>query len=160
MRGLPYVDIDYCRFSDWGYQKPTRFWGSECLGELPHVKCKGRSCKNVVRTENGFHHKERLGGNDMHFNTVQKGRIPSRVVDYLIREGEYAPSLVPKARLLGRRKGYKFDPDLRLYFYQHLGLERSRVILDVFASPKDAQEELFLTEQNSACFYNCFYNCG
>ena len=26
---LPYVDVDYCRFEDCGYQKPTRFFGSE-----------------------------------------------------------------------------------------------------------------------------------
>jgi hypothetical protein len=22
-----YVDVDYCQFCDWGYQKPTRVWG-------------------------------------------------------------------------------------------------------------------------------------
>ena len=29
MAGIPYVDVDYCQFSDWGYQKPTD----------PHLKC-------------------------------------------------------------------------------------------------------------------------
>jgi len=72
LSGYPYVDIDYCRFSDWGYQKPTRFWGSPNLGELPHVRCRGWNCKNVVRTPQGFQHKERLGGNQMHFNSSQK----------------------------------------------------------------------------------------
>ena len=33
MAALPYVDADYCQYSDWGYQKPTRFWGSEDLQE-------------------------------------------------------------------------------------------------------------------------------
>ena len=27
MADVPYVDLDYCQFSTWGYQKPTRFWG-------------------------------------------------------------------------------------------------------------------------------------
>ena len=27
MEGIPYVDVDYCQFSLWGYQKPTRIWG-------------------------------------------------------------------------------------------------------------------------------------
>ena len=31
MHGIPYVDVDYCQFTDWGYQKPTRIWGG------PHV---------------------------------------------------------------------------------------------------------------------------
>jgi site-specific DNA-cytosine methylase len=32
MEGIPYVDVDYCQFTDWGYQKPTRIWGSPlCL---------------------------------------------------------------------------------------------------------------------------------
>ena len=43
VNGLPFVDIDYCQFSDWGYQKPTRFWGSANLGELAHVKCPGKN---------------------------------------------------------------------------------------------------------------------
>ena len=31
MRDIPYIDVDYCQFSDWGYQKPTRIWGSPML---------------------------------------------------------------------------------------------------------------------------------
>ena len=38
MMNIPFVDIDYCQFSDWGYQKPTRFWGSPNLGRLAHKK--------------------------------------------------------------------------------------------------------------------------
>ena len=26
MKGIPYYDVDYCRYSDWGYQKRTRIW--------------------------------------------------------------------------------------------------------------------------------------
>ena len=104
MRDIPFVDIDYCQFSDWGYQKPTRFWGSPNLGELKHRKCPGRACKYVVEMEGGFHHKERLGGDSIHFNSTLKGRIPPKVVDYLIRDGEYAPSLVPKSKLIVQQK--------------------------------------------------------
>jgi hypothetical protein len=154
MRNLPFVDIDYCQFSDWGYQKPTRFWGSSNLGALPHVKCPGQSCKNIVQGETGFHHRERLGGNDMHFSTTQKGRIPPLVVDYLLREGEYAPCNFPKSRFHGREKGYKVDPKIRRKMFLKLGVERAFVHIDLFASEKDAQEKLFLTEHNSAWRYN------
>ena len=27
MKNIPYVDVDYCQFSDWGYKKITRIWG-------------------------------------------------------------------------------------------------------------------------------------
>ena len=39
MKGLAYVGVDYCCFSDWGYQKPTRIWGSEGLGRLKNIVC-------------------------------------------------------------------------------------------------------------------------
>ena len=27
MEGIPFIDVDYCQFSDWGYCKPNRVWG-------------------------------------------------------------------------------------------------------------------------------------
>ena len=39
MEGLPWVDLDYCSYSDWGYRKRTRLWtnsglvGKLCLGK-------------------------------------------------------------------------------------------------------------------------------
>jgi len=47
VRGLPYVDIDYCQFSDWGYQKPTRFWGSPELAHLTNRKFDDLTCENL-----------------------------------------------------------------------------------------------------------------
>ena len=44
MSDLPFVDVDYCQFSDWGYQKPTRIWGSSYLGKLQPRRCDWRSC--------------------------------------------------------------------------------------------------------------------
>ena len=43
---LPYTDVDYCRYSDWGYKKRTRIWnnsgfqGKLCLGfgKCPHME--------------------------------------------------------------------------------------------------------------------------
>jgi hypothetical protein len=38
MLNLPYTDVDYCRYCDWGYKKRTRIWtnsgyqGRSCLG--------------------------------------------------------------------------------------------------------------------------------
>ena len=46
MEGLPFSDVDYCCFSEWGYRKRTRIWtnsgftGKLCLG--------GGQCPNMV----------------------------------------------------------------------------------------------------------------
>ena len=154
MKNLPFVDIDYCQFSDWGYQKPTRFWGSPNLGLLAHVRCPGRTCLNVVVDDTGVHHREKLGGNHMKFNTTQKGRIPPKVIDYLLREGEYAPSKGKKGVKSYRFRGYKMDPSVREKMMGELGVPRSLVKVDLFASQSDAQKDLFMTESDSAWFYD------
>jgi site-specific DNA-cytosine methylase len=56
MQGLPYYDVDYCRFSNWGYKKRTRIWtnvlfkNSLCMGE--------GVCPNMI----GKYHKVSFGG--------------------------------------------------------------------------------------------------
>ena len=85
MQGLPFVDLDYCQFSEWGYQKPTRFWGSPQLGRLHNVLCDFQNCINIIEDDNGhWHHRERLGGYKMVYSTKDKGRVPSSAVDYLL----------------------------------------------------------------------------
>ena len=37
---IPYYDIDYCKYSDWGYKKTTRFWTN--ITNLNFVKCNKR----------------------------------------------------------------------------------------------------------------------
>ena len=85
MQGLPIVDLDYCQFSEWGYQKPTRFWGSPQLGRLHNVLCDFKNCINIIEDDNGnWHHRERLGGLKMIYSTKDKWRVPSSAVDYLL----------------------------------------------------------------------------
>ena len=96
----------------------------------------------------------------MHFNTTQKGRIPPLVVDYLIRDGEFAPSVVPKSELLGRRKGFRLDPEIRISVLSEFGLDRSKISIDLFASVADAHEQFFCTEQNSAWQYDWSKFCS
>lgn len=51
-----YYDFDYCKYTDWGYQKRTRFW-TNIKGCKP-LKCK-KDCKNIVeiKTQKGAIHK-------------------------------------------------------------------------------------------------------
>ena len=53
MEGIPFVDVDYCQFSDWGYQKPTRIWGSHSLLSLPSRLCDIKTCPNAGPRDNG-----------------------------------------------------------------------------------------------------------
>jgi site-specific DNA-cytosine methylase len=40
MMGLPFIDVDYCMYSDWGYKKKTRIWTTVTYdGKLCDKKC-------------------------------------------------------------------------------------------------------------------------
>ena len=46
MQGLPYCDIDYCCYCDWGYRKRTRLWNN--IGFVGD-RCPGKgSCPNML----------------------------------------------------------------------------------------------------------------
>ena len=41
MEGIPFSDVDYCAYCDWGYRKRTRLWNNvEFIGKM----CPGRGC--------------------------------------------------------------------------------------------------------------------
>ena len=85
IKGLKWLDLDYCQFSDWGYKKPTRFWCSPAIASLNPVLCDPRSCPNVEESTKGtYKHRETLGGQGMKTSSQQKGRVPAGVVDYLL----------------------------------------------------------------------------
>ena len=88
MQGIPYIDVDYCQFSNWGYQKPTRIWGSDNITVLPNKKCDGHTCPNLnydlpVYKGHARRHKYGLGGNNIKYTRSQKGRWPPELVKYL-----------------------------------------------------------------------------
>ena len=89
MDGLPFVDVDYCRFVDWGYQKPTRIWGSHHVRNLAPRLCNPSTCPLVVDRPDGTHgHWGHLGANHMKVTPREKGRIPAGLVRYLLGEPE------------------------------------------------------------------------
>ena len=53
MKNFQFLDIDYCQFSDWGYQKPTRFWCCPAIASLPPRLCDFLSCPNLFETQGG-----------------------------------------------------------------------------------------------------------
>lgn len=49
MLGIPFIDMDYCQFSNWGYRKRTRFWTSV---DGNSILCNKKDCVNMI---NGRH---------------------------------------------------------------------------------------------------------
>ena len=47
--GTPFFDVDYCKYSDFGYQKRTRFWYKGLQSFEPKL-CK-KDCENIIETE-------------------------------------------------------------------------------------------------------------
>ena len=43
---LPFYDVDYCKYSDWGYKKATRFW-TNVEGFIPKICSK--DCENIIK---------------------------------------------------------------------------------------------------------------
>jgi hypothetical protein len=42
---LPFYDVDYCKYSDWGYKKSTRFWSN--IEGFDAKVCK-KDCDNII----------------------------------------------------------------------------------------------------------------
>ena len=84
VRDLNYVDLDYCMFEQWGYQKPTRFWIPRSMANKSNVLCNG-DCGNMVQTEDGRrHHRVRISGKQgPRARREMAYRIPRGVVEYL-----------------------------------------------------------------------------
>ena len=58
MKDIPYYDVDYCMYSDWGYRKRTRIWTNK--KDWTNLLCKG-DCENIVICEGHKLHKTNLG---------------------------------------------------------------------------------------------------
>lgn len=79
VRGLPYIDVDYCMFARWGYRKPTRLWcDPRSAARLADRTCNKR-CANIdPRT--GRH---KLGACTDEKRKTRLYRIPSALVAYV-----------------------------------------------------------------------------
>ncbi len=84
MKGLPYVDGDYCCYG-YAFRKRTRFWTNS---SIPHLKlCPGSGrCKEM---ENGSHRQSVGNGNQRYGKVLQpreKYSVPSPLVELLIKQ--------------------------------------------------------------------------
>lgn len=76
---LPFYDVDYCMYSDFGYRKRTRIWTNKegFDAKLCNKKCLGYS--------NGRHFSQLgQGGQPKSISKVQKYRIPFKLIEQLM----------------------------------------------------------------------------
>ena len=69
---IPYYDIDYCMYSDWGYRKTTRFWTN--IEGLEFNKC------NHKKHTLALGHKNHCG------KLLERYRIPALLIEKLLNK--------------------------------------------------------------------------
>ena len=82
------VDLDYCQFEECGYQKPTRFFGSDHLEALNNVKCNQRTCTSLVEPPEDDacavrRHRKAMGGKTGCVHREKAYHIPEEVIEYV-----------------------------------------------------------------------------
>lgn len=78
MLGIPYYDIDYCRYSEWGYRKRTRIW--TCKDNFKPLLC-NKKCGNMI----GKTHKYSTGNSKMGLKIKSQKEL-YRIPELLIKD--------------------------------------------------------------------------
>jgi len=113
----PFYDVDYCKYSNWGYKKRTRIWTN--LQGFNAKLCKN-DCDNLM--ENTKLHKANFGGNKMVVN--ENGKI-IKVKSAAARE-KYRdePNAQPYVKGGGhnRNERYRIPPDLITDLFKNISI--------------------------------------
>jgi len=71
MKDIPFYDVDYCMYSDWGYRKRTRIWTNK--EDWNNRLCDGSgSCGNMIMLDDKRHLHKTNCGNTEKIQAVQK----------------------------------------------------------------------------------------
>ena len=93
VKGIPFYDVDYCMYSNWGYKKRTRIWSNK--KDFQPLTCDGSgSCGNMMTQEgNKKHHTHSFGSNIIGQkcigggnNRLERYRIPADLIYSLFME--------------------------------------------------------------------------
>jgi len=135
--GLPFYDVDYCMYSDWGYQKRTRIWTNKenfnnklCNGncgniiEIPTNGALHTGYKKPIKSDTRKIHANPIGDPNK-VSAVKKHKDNLGTTDYAIINGKHIAINTKELRkkykdkiIKGERKGltlherYRIPPDL------------------------------------------------
>jgi len=92
VEGLPYYDVSYCMYCDWGYEKKTRIWTNK--KDWNNLLCdKSGACGNMIEsqhktTADGGYDKRRKQPYPIHngTNKLERYRIPPNLIYSLFLE--------------------------------------------------------------------------
>ena len=76
VKDLPFYDVDYCMYSDWGYRKRTRIWTNK--KDFTPLIC-SKDCGNIVdgkHKNNLGNYERRLLTNSKTYSQQERYRIP------------------------------------------------------------------------------------
>ena len=79
MKDIPYYDVDYCKYSDWGYRKRTRIWTNK--KDWKNLLCK-KDCGYIMDGK----HQNNLGNDVFKKNGVRVSKNYSQQQKYRIPE--------------------------------------------------------------------------
>ena len=102
---LPYVCVDYCQYSDWGYRKRTRLW--------TNIPLAPRMCDGRCAAMEGKRHKVNLidRGGYLH----EKYRVPRQLIEELLASAVSAPTAgAPAGAPAEKGEGARHSPFLPL----------------------------------------------
>ena len=78
----PHYDVDYCKYSDWGYQKRTRIW-TNLKGFIPKV-C-NKDCCNIQDNKHVNFQKTKMNENESGNRLGKRYRIPPQLIIELFK---------------------------------------------------------------------------
>ena len=97
VKDIPFYDVDYCMYSDWGYKKKTRFW-TNIVNFVP--KLCNKNCGNMVKIGVKHIHKNNCGNGAQNklvrkhkinvngvgggTNRLERYRIPPKLIEELL----------------------------------------------------------------------------
>ena len=87
-KSILWFDVDYCKYTDWGYRKRTRIWHSQPIPQFTPLLCKkdcgyvenGRHLMSVSGNPKGRNNKGQGGGT----NRTPRYRIPPLLIEQLL----------------------------------------------------------------------------
>ena len=110
VKGLPFYDVDYCMYSDWGYQKRTRIWTNKKWAFKPLLCDKSGACGNMIFVKNQRLHTERMGtsktvednGKIIRVNTAE---LRKKYKEYPNLQAKHRIDVAKDVHTVGEKKG-------------------------------------------------------
>ena len=97
VKDIPFYDVDYCMYCDWGYKKKTRFWTNR-VNFVP--KLCDKNCVNMIKIGDKHIHKSNCGNSKQNrlvrqhkknvsdvgggTNRLERYRIPPKLIEALL----------------------------------------------------------------------------